>query len=493
MAFDVLNPFELKDVIKELDSDENKERKIRSYVAYDIYNNNQHEYVMNCLKKDYPKETVPQMRTVTSINFAQRIVDSEASIYKYEPTRVFNDASDQGQELLENIYAFSNVNYHNKLANRFYRLDEQCALMMVPNNVTGCIGLRQLQNWQYDVIPHANWYQYPFAYIIPVGVKPGGMADTGYYANVGDSDRMNQIIADKDDSALSDRRFIIWTDKYNFMCNGLGEPVGIVNDTDIENPIGRLPIIDISKPKGRSFFRDNDNSLARFTIDYLLSLTDLSEIIRMQGYSQAVLSALEVPKQMYIGPQRVLFLEKKKKMTAEEKPEFQFVSPNPDLQGTLDANLALLRMFLSSRGHKTNIITASDTIESFTSGIHKLLAMVEQHEASIDDFSLFKNVEQEQFDIMRRYSNYLQEANIEGFTLKDELRGPIISEDAYMEIKFHEPQMIETEKERQERLNQRLENGTISKLRYIMEMDGLSEEDAKAEMLSIDQEDNLVG
>jgi hypothetical protein len=76
---------------------------------------------------------------------------------------------------------------------------------------------------------------------------------------------------------------------------------------------------------------------------------------------------------------------------------------------------------------------------------------------------------------------------MEGFELKQSMRGNI-DEDATMEIQFHEPQMLETEMQRQDRLNQRLENETMSRVRYIMEMDGVSEEMAREMIEEIDGE-----
>lgn len=491
MGIDLSNKNELSNILKEIDSEENLKRKRRSFVSYDIYNNNQHKYVLNALMNDYPCETVDAIRKVTSINFAKRIVNVEANIYKHNPVRTFEAGSDDQIDLLHNIYEHARINESNKQLNRFYRLDEQCASMIVPNKKLGTLGIRKLKNWQYDVVPDPDWPEQALGYIIPVNAAAGEYVDPQYYTTTSDSDNINQVIADKDDMKQSKKRYVVWTDKYNFLCNGAGEI--LTKDMDMENPIGRLPIIDISMPKQDSFLLQNDNNLARFTIDFLCMVTDFAEIIRMQGFSQAVLSALEVPKNMMIGPHRVLFLEKKKKAEQAEQPEFDFASPSPDLQGSLDGLLSIVRLFLSSRGHKTNVITGSSNAETFNSGLERLLAMIEEHDSSIDDFSLFEHVEQEQFDIFKKYSNYLQDNPVEGMELHEDLRGPEITDEATMEIDFHEPQMLETEKERQGRLGERLENSTLTRKRYIMEMDNVSEERAMEIIQEIDQEDIIIG
>lgn len=491
MAIDFTNRTILKEILGELDSEENQIRKRRSYVSYDIYNNNQHQYVLGCLKHDYPKESIDAIRKITSINFARRIVNVEANIYKHPPRRIFQSSSDDAIELLENIYQKANVDMNNKQLNRFYRLDEQCASYIAPNKMTGTIDIRKLQNWQYDVVPDPQWPDQALAYIIPLNVQPNNYVDASYYSQDPQSDSRNQYIADRNDNDKSKQHFLFWSKDYNFKMNGKGEI--LTEEKDWENPIGRMPIIDISAPKQNSFLLQNDNNLARFTVDFLCMLSDLAEIIRMQGFSQAVLSALEVPKNMMIGPHRVLFLEKKKKGDQSEQPEFQFASPSPDLSGTLDSMLAILRMFLSSRGHKTNVVTGASDVQSFSSGLERLLSMIEEHESSIDDFSLFENVEQQQFDIFKRYSNYLQDSPIEGFELHPDLRGAEIPEDTTMSVRFHEPQMVETEKEKQERLNQRLENQTITRLEYIQQMDGLDEETAREMIEEIDREFGLGG
>lgn len=478
MGIDLTDSKFLKNVAGELESSENLERKRRSYISYDIYNNNQHQYVEGCLSKDYPKESFDAMRKITSINFAKRIVDVEASVYKFPAQRMFGSNNDDVVGLLENIYHYAKVDYNNKQLNRFYRLDEQCASLIVPNKRLGIIGKRKLQNWQYDVIPDPDWPDQALAYIIPMLTKPGQYVDTNYYANDPQSDNVNQRIADRDDKKPSSTQYILWSDEYNFMFKSNGE---IITPKDERaNPIGMMPITDVSMPKQNSFMLQNDNNLARFTVDFLCMLSDLAEIIRMQGYSQSILSALEKPESIFTGPHRLMFLQKKKNADAGEQPEFSFATPNPDLQGALDGLLAILRMQLSSRGHKTNVVTGGQNVDSFASGLERLLAQIEQHSSSIDDFSLFNDVEHREFEIFRRTSNYLNSGGApEGFELINDLQGPEIPEDTEFNIRFHEPQMIETEADKQARLGERLENRTLGRVKYIMELDGVTEEVAK--------------
>lgn len=475
----------LKELVKEFESEENIRRKRRSYVAYDIYNNNQHKYVMACLAADYPKESVEVMRKITSINFAKRIVDVEANVYKHAPNRVFNGASDDVIEQCMNLYKFADVDRQHKLVNRFYRMDEQCACIPVPNKQKGIISLRKLQNWQYDVVPDPDFPEQALAYIIPVGTKPGQYNDASFYSFDSASDNLNQLIADRDDFALGKRQYILWSPKYNFMFNGRGEI--ITPEEDVENEVGIMPL-DVSMPKQNSFLLQNDNNLSRFTIDFLCAVSDFAENMKMQGYSQAILSAVEAPKDMVSGPHRALFLEKNPELAADLQPEFAFATPSPDLQGTKDGLLMIMSLFLSSRGHKTNVVTGGSNTESFASGLERLLAMIEQHDSSIDDFSLFKTYEQMQFEQLRRISNYYRDNPSEDFELKPELQLAEIPEDTEMSIEFHEPQMIETEKEKQARLRERLDDGTLSKKRFIMLMDGLDEEQAQ-EVLDEAQEE----
>jgi len=470
---DLTNAGFLAKVATDIESSDNKRRKRESYLAYDIYNNNQHEHVMACLCRDYPTESVNAMRTVTSINFARRIVDVEAAIYKHTPERSFMAGSDQVEQLLEDHYRLSSLNQKNKMANKFFRLDEQCASMIVPNKKTGTLGIRNLQNWQYDVIPDPDWPEQALAYVIPLGTSPADFA-----ARI-QGDGRDQVISDVNDGEDIDRKkkYILWSDEYNFLFTGSGRI--LTPEDEMENPIGMIPIVDVSGDKQDSFLRQNDNNLARFTIDFLCQLSDHATNIQMQGYAQAVLMALEQPKNLVVGPQRVLFLQKKKGLDASEQPEFQFINPQPDIQGGMDSLMGFLRMFLSSRGNKTNVVTSSSqTHEAASSGLERLLMMIEQHEMSLDDFMLFEDVERKQFEIIRRYSNYLQGLSAEEFQLDPRLVGPEIGEDVQFEIEFYEPQMVETIADKQARLNERLENGTLSPIRYVMELDNVDERTA---------------
>lgn len=478
----------LRQLIKERDTEENIRRKRRSYVAYDIYNNNQHKYVIGCLAGDYPQESLEAMRTVTSINFAKRIADSEASVYKHEPKRIFTAGNDKIIEQCENLYMHAHVNREHKLANRFYRMDEQCATIVVPNKTQGTLGIRKLQNWQYDVVPDPDFPTQALAYIIPINSAPGSFVDPSFYSFDASSDNKNQMIADRDDAALSKRQFILWSKEYNFMFNGVGKI--LTEEKDMANPIEMLPIIDISMPKQNSFLLQNDNNLSRFTIDFLCMVSDFAEIMKMQGYAQAIYSAVEAPQERLMGPHRGLFLKKDPALAADLQPEFAFANPSPDLAGTKDGMLSIMRMFLSARGLKTNVVTGGEKAESFASGLERLLAMIEQHDSSIDDFSLFKSVEMQQFEILRRYSNYLQDNPIEGMELNKDISLAEIPEDTFMEIEFHQPQMIETESDKEDRLGKRLENGTLSKKRFIMLVDNVDEETAE-QIIKEAEEDEL--
>lgn len=480
MEINLLDAGFLAGVATDIESSDNKLRKLESYRAYDIFNGNQHRYAIDALCRDYPIESVKAMRTVTSINFARRIVDVEGAVYKHAPYRHFNASNDMISDALNLTYSKLGIDQKNKLANKFFKLDEQCASMIVPNPATGCIGIRNLQNWQYDVIPHPLWPEMAMAYVIPVSNNPRDFSARTR------GDGYDQRISDVNDGEMANKRYILWSNEYNFMFNGSGE---ILTPQDqIENPIGVIPIVDISGPKSNSFINTTENSLSRFTIDFLCQLSDHATNIQMQGYAQAVLSATEVPKDIMVGPQRILFLKKKKNADPSEQPEFQFVNPNPDIQGSMDSLMGFLRMFLSSRGNKTNVVTSGQQqMESATSGLERLLKMIEQHDMSLDDFALFEQVERKQFEIIRLYHNYLQSISQDVFPVSESARGPEIPDDVEFDIEFYEPQMVETNADKQSRLNERLENGTLSRIRYVMELDGVDEQTARRLLQEADE------
>ena len=338
-----------KQIIADINSDENKKRKNESIRRFDIYQKRQARYLREQLVSEYSKQTVNEMRVISSINLGSRIVDAQASLYTSEPTRTFSKSngtplSDAEKKQMDALYRANNFNVAMKRSNRYYKLEQQGAIQIIPRD--GVIHARVLLPHHYDVVPNEFNPEMADAYVINVydrsllynqALLNNGMQPN--YSVATDSDQINQITADSDDfKSKSSQRHIWWSKDFNFITNGHGAMIdemgrGIPADIAlIGNPIQELPFIDIASGKEFEFWIRQGNDVIEFSLDFAVLLSDTAEINKRQGYSQAIVHSIEPPKDMLVGPNRIMHM--KLDPNKEVQPKFEWANPSPDMDAS---------------------------------------------------------------------------------------------------------------------------------------------------------------
>jgi len=503
-------------VLNDIDGNENKLRKNESLRRWEIYQKRQAPYIGERLRKEFSKRTVDEMRTITSINLTRRIIDCKASLYKEAPERVFSRTSgkalsDNELKQITSLYDFGRRDVTMKQANKKYKLQEQCAIQLIPKG--GVIAGRVLLPHHFDVIPWPDQPEEAMAYVISVYDKslllntsfvrtPGPQGDNSNYLPNNESDNINQTIGDPDDYK-SKQRFIWWTADWNFITDGrghlldqFGNQMITLMEQDLiamQNPIGMLPFVDVATDKEFEFWIRQGNDVVDFNVDFSIILSDTAEINKRQGYSQAIIYSEKPPADMIVGPNRILHIPQDP--NKETQPRFEWSTPSPDMQASLQLLETYLRLFLSAEGLDPKTITGSTDIQRFSSGIERLLALVEKFEASRDDIDLFQWVEDRALKITAAWSNIMQGANIKVGVdpLISELQNGILPDDMVVETIFAKPEMIQTKDQVEESVVRRMENGLLSRMKALMILDDLTEEQAVEEIKRIDSEEKLVG
>lgn len=478
-----------KQIVDEINGAENVSRKRFEQRKFDIYRNRQAQYVLERLRDEFGYKSVENMRKVLSINPLPRIIQEQASLYANEPLRHFSDATEAELETLEDLYHYNKIDQNMRLANRYYKLHDQAFLYVVPHD--GWICPRALTPKDLDVIPDANDPEKAYAYILNVwnmdmnstyisqsAVPEGG----GYYQ----TDSVNQKIADDSDRDKLLERYVVWTAEMHFTMDGFGNVIGEI----VPNPIGELPFIDISLEKDFQFFVSRGNQAAEFVIDLLSQMSDLANVARLQGYSQAIIYSAEEPKDIRVGPSKVMWL-KLDPNTPDARPEFTFESPSPDLNAGLEIINTQLKMFLSSVGLDASVVTGKDNAKAFSSGVDHLLANLDKFQASKQDMDLFRNVETQLFHLMVKWNNVMQPVSGEG-ELDPEIKGVSISDRVEFEIKYDEPTSVQTQSEKEDSTIKLLDAGLISKQDALMRMFGYDEAKAIEELAEIQKESNQL-
>jgi hypothetical protein len=292
------------------------------------------------------------------------------------------------------------------------------------------------------------------------------------------SDGVNQSIADRDDYQASTQRFAVWTNELNFIMDGRGN---IVSGENILNPLGLKPFVEIAPDKDFEYWVKRGQAVTDFTIQFNGSMTDLSHIVRMQGFAQAYLKGPSnlIPQNMQIGPNMIVRLPIDPNNPVDT--EFGFANPNSDIAGSISFIEMLLSTFLTSRGLDPKLISGKGEATSYASGIERLLSLFEKFDASRSDISTYEDAEKQIFKIVVAYLNTMG-GSVLGYRISP------ISADADVVIEFQKPEMVQTESERLENIGRKKELGLMSDTDAIAEFYGMTREQATEKKMEIDAE-----
>lgn len=495
---DLLNKNVRAQVLADIKSEENHNRKRDQQKRYDVYYGRQDVYILERLRREFDQKTVDEMRKILSINLSKRMIDEKSSVYAREPERTFYtksgaELSEAQFEQMDTLYRYTNVNTNLRLANIAKNRHDQCALMVVPDKM-GSFKVRPVSPHHYDVVPSSNDPEKAHAYILSVwdkdfyGTARSGNKEPTQLNNYKGNDRRNQAIADDDDAREFMKRFVVWTKDYHFVMNGGGQVIGEV----MPNPIGMLPFVDIAPPeKDFQFFVRRGSNTIDFSLDFGMLLSDNANVIRLQSYSQAVIASEKIPSNFTVGPNHILHL-KLDKNVPELTPRFEFVTPNPDLAGTQAFLESILNLHLTAEGQDPSILSTKGDGQKYNSGLDRLLSMISKFEATKEDFALFRKVEDQLVKLLVAWSNAYQNVVGEG-ELDEELRQASLPEDVYVDVKFGEPEAVQTKAEIEDSVIKLLSEGLLSRKEAIMELREVNEDEAERILQEIDMEDELNG
>lgn len=491
MALNLMNPAVRMNLLKEIKGEENRQRKAESLKQFEIYSDRQHKWVKDHLLSQFSPGTVAEMPIVSSINLARRIVNQQATIYKNAPERMYTNLSEEQVEVLGGIYADMMADQKLDKSNKRYKLQNQNLIQILPKN--GKLVMRVYLQHHYDVIPTQDDPETADVVIInsfdkfdnePSGTTTlnGPISGEGSPQSALYSDGVDQSIADHEDYKASLERYVVWSREFNFMMDGKGR----VLSGSVDSPIpGVLPFIDVAGDKDFEYFNRQGQSVTDFSVQYNSAMSDLANIVRMQGWGQGYLIAENgtIPQNLQVGPNYILRLPISE--NSQIRPEFGYANASPDLEGSIKYVEMLLSNFLSSRGLDPKIISGNAESTRYSSGIERLLSMIEKFEASQEDYQVYGRVEQEAYTLVKAWHNGLRGTDL--LLLKYQTAD--FPEDSRCEPKFKRPELVQTESEKLDWVQSQRETGLMSRVEAIMLLRGVTEEKAEEIAAKIDQDD----
>lgn len=491
-------------VLMDIKTPENKDRKDKSFEATEIYNGRLRQYVIETLETMHSSSSVKEMPIQSGTNLARRIVSERASIYKESPVRHFQNVSDEQEATLNDIYNDMKADYMLSKSNEFYALQNQCLLQCVP--LDGKFKLRVLKLHHFDVVPMPNNPEEMMAVIISsydksnvVNTREDNTATgAGSYSRPNKSahsDRVDQSIADPDDKGPE--TFEVWTREYidekgelvpalNFVMDKKGN---ILND-DVLSPIPFLPFIDISAYKDYQFFCSDHNSITEFTKEFNALMSEIAQGHRMQSFSQPVLTGPKdlLPKSLEVGPNTILMLPSDPDLG---NVEFNFASPGGSVAHGIELAEQLLAQFLSCQGIDPKVVS-SESGARYSSGIERLLSMIERFDATRVDFNLFQEVENKLFHIIHFWHNALQGTDV----LDDKYKMPQLADNADMSVTFARPEGAQTMLDKVAMHEKLIGQGLGSRVTAIMDLYDMDRSEAEEYIAKVDADEqgqfNLV-
>lgn len=490
-----------KNVIDEIESNENVKRKDQAKKRYEVYKDNTKQYVLEMMKSEsQDKEIVNEIiNRMANISFCKKIISKKAMVYKDGVKRTITEIDPIEQEKVDDIYDYVNMNSQMKKTNRYAELFKNAIVGILPYSCpkTGKYYYMPsvLAPFLYDVIED---YQNPemarciitsyytkgsssnYAPENMSGYREYDVAGIGFRAG----DGKDQMIADSPaDDGINGKEYIWWSTLYHFTTDNKGNIIPGKQSEDLLNPIQELPFYNFSQEQDGHFWAVGGEDIIDGSILLNMLLSDLFYIAKYQGMGIGYMFGKGVPKNLKVGASSFVTLEMK---DGDPTPQIGFVTSNPPIQSHLDMIETYVALILSTNKLDTSSVQTKLSATNAASGVHEIILRSENTEDLEDQQEIYKDGEPELFEIMKKWHNlyYFQNALVEDL---QEI-GPI-NEDTEIKIKFKQPSQYMTEKEKLEVIKIRRELELDSLIDSIMrDNPELTEEEAKEKLAKILEE-----
>lgn len=490
---DLTTPNGRKRVVEWIESNENKGRKTSSYQASEILNDRIKPYVIEELRQQFSEQSVREIPIVSSVNIAKRVVNQLACIYRENPDREWTELSDEQNEIVRLVYDDMMANKKLNLANKVFKNHDQCLVQIIPKY--GKLIMRILKPHQWDCIPDPIDPEMAQAIIISAYDNYDELREaadhpataTGFQANYETNkesyDQKRAWKQRNDDN----KRYLVWTREENYFMDKSGNIIGDI----LPNPLrefGLLPFVEIHTEKEFEYWVRAQNTFANFTVEFCAAMSQVQQVVKMQGFAQAILKGPQelLMENIQIGPNMVLKLPVDP--NAGIDTDFQFANPGSDINGSLKYLETLLTTFLSSHGVDPKTISMNGEAQTYTSGIERLLAMIEKVSASREDYDTFERVEQKVWEVIKAWLTVLGNSQ----TLDRKYQIGNIPEDSQVKVDYASPEMVKSDMEELDVISREIELGISSPIKAIMERENLSREQAQERYLEY-QNDMTMG
>lgn len=466
----VLNEQTVRQIIADIETDQNKQRKARDFKSHQILKGNQREYVKSELQSIYPESH--HIMRVSNVNVLKKVNTKVAKVYKDAPKRVVNG---KDNENLNTIYKDGNFNSaYTKMDQGYNR--SNCGLLWVQNDPIEKTKYRliYLNQFTFDVVINNDTLELE-AVILSYPKTDVTSPNSSIY-----SDGVNQLIAEHQrDSANDATVYAMWTkDQHINVVRNINKNTTTIDyiktdeSDELVNDLGMLPFVWLTNDPYVPEY-PVENPLADDSIEInLLNSTLLTATQQQIGQLLIKYPKGSKVNTIHKGFSIVMELPQSTENDPHVPTTAEYIVPNSDLAGMNTVIMDYAATILSDNGLEG--ASMAGQVQNFASGFERLVASASVVEVQKENQTYYAQLEEKVFNIIKKY---------------DEINGTrLFSKEDELNVHFKEPQVIKSEKDRLEIIEKRDDLDLDEPHeKFMIDNPNMSPRDAKAKLKRIEK------
>lgn len=475
-----------KKVIEGISSQANASRKREMKKRGEVYKDLTVKWVIQKLKDEGLKDKTLKLMTnrAANISICRKIINKLARSYSGGIMR--ETGSPALNEMLDSVVDLLDFNNNQVKIDRYKRLYKNVWSATLPEMCDGDyeFPVYELKHkvfapWQFDVVEKMRDPSHAGCIVLSdyseTSLTKLPVAGSTQLSARKDAESYSTI-----EMSEENKTYIWWNEKYHFTTNSNGQIIKQLSPEDLLNPIGEIPGVSYAEDQDGSYWSSGGDDLVDGSILINTLITDMNAIAFIQGWGQYVVTGKKIPAVLEGGPHSALVFTYD---DGEPEPKVQVVNANPPLDSWMKLIEQYTALLLSTNDCSPASVSMKLDPSNYPSGIAMLIEKSEANNSIDQSRKEFIQGEREQFEIIKKWHNYLLERN----QLDEEwaMLGPI-PDDMTFSVKFTDTKEVITEKEKLETLKIRKELGLNTEIDLIkMDNPDMSDEDAQAKLADI--------
>lgn len=470
---DLLNESVVRDIIFDIETSQNRERREKEIKAFEIYSGNLKEHVENRLMKIYPKTY--KSFSISDLNIVKKITDKLSKAYKTAPYRELD--TDQETGLYSEIMKSYGSTRAWQVFDIYYNLHRHACMWFnyyQDEDENYKIILRPLAPFQFSRVVD----KYGSTEVFIVNFPSNDLYETT------DTDGRKSLIQDSHQDTDKCRRYAMWTKDQHVMVRYYDDGINkdgskscrivyesINGNEDNVNDLGVIPAV--FAQQGDNCALPIINPISEQAIEYNQQYSVMLTGSSLQTFGHLVLkhpASQNMPDEIY----NSLFTYSRlpQEENGEIATELDYINPNPNLESQLKVLQDYGHQIITEHlGDGSQSVNGSD---KFTSGLDRLIAMSDITNMVESNQQVYAKCENDLYLIIKSFYE-----SINDFRFKSEA----------LSVKYPKAKPIQSESEILANIEKKLTLGLIEKHEALLMLDpNMTEKAAKDKVKAVNLE-----